>query len=102
MAEKRSPDEFRSFVRDLGIRAFDQLASRFGVASEVVARRVNSISRLATDWSNMQPSEKEQFFDQMIDAARTISGFPEEPEKQRKGKSRKAAGETGQSKTKRK
>jgi hypothetical protein len=79
--EKSSPEEFRSFIRELGVRAFDQLAARFATATEAVAeqsdrvaRRSASLSRLAGYWSGMQQGEKELFFDQMIAAAQTVAG----------------------------
>lgn len=78
--EKSSPEEFRTFIRELGVRAFDQLASRLVDASDAVAeqsdrvaKRSSSLSRLAGYWTGMQPGEKEMFFDQMIAAAQTVA-----------------------------
>jgi hypothetical protein len=78
--EKSTPEEFRTFIRELGVRAFDQLASRLVNASDAIAeqsdrvgRRSASLSRLAGYWSGMQPVEKELFFDQMIAAAQTVA-----------------------------
>lgn len=80
MADKPSAEEFRSFIRDLGVRAFDQLASHFTTASDAVAegserlaRRAGSLSMMAGYWSNLKLAEKEQFFEQMIAAAQTVA-----------------------------
>jgi hypothetical protein len=75
-----SSEEFRSFIRELGIRAFDQLAARLEDASDAAAersgratRRSASLARLVGYWSGMQPVEKAQFFEQMIVAAQSIA-----------------------------
>jgi hypothetical protein len=78
--EESTPEEFRTFIRELGVRAFDQLAARLAVASDEAAeqsdratRRSASLARLAGYWSGMQPGEKTQFFEQMIAAAQSVA-----------------------------
>lgn len=71
MSEK---EEFRAFIRDLGIRAFDQFATRF--ASEEGGRstaRTRSLSRLASCWNELRPAEKKLVFEEMISAAQEAS-----------------------------
>lgn len=68
-----STEEFRTFIRDLGVRAFDQLASGFEAAGDAVSRRAQSMAKLAGTWNKMAEPDKETFFDQLIDAAQRVA-----------------------------
>lgn len=86
MAEK---DEFRIFIRDIGIRAFDQFASQFAPEQGPrVTARMRSLSRLASCWNALRPAEKELFFEQMISAAQA-AGTTAPGKATKKRKSRK-------------
>lgn len=65
------PNEFTTFIRDAGIRAFDQLAGRFG--SEGDAESKTSVQKLGNLWKGMEKPEKERFFEQLITAAQALA-----------------------------
>jgi len=73
MAQKTdlAPNEFTTFVRDAGIRAFDQLAGRFG--SDPNAESKTSIQKLGNLWKAMEQPDKERFFEQLITAAQALA-----------------------------
>ena len=77
--KKIIPSEFVEFVRDVGIRAFDNLAVRLAPSSVKEAavdegtRHVSPIQSIARDWIGMDPVEKEHFFEQMIAAAQIVA-----------------------------
>lgn len=73
MAQKTdtTPNEFTTFVRDAGIRAFDQLAGRFG--SDPTLESKTSIQKLGNLWKGMEPPDKERFFEQLITAAQALA-----------------------------
>jgi len=86
MARKAIPSssEFKRFVRDLGIRAFDQLTSRLEPDSSAATpgtRRTPgaAIGKLAGTWSSMGKREKERFFDQLFAAAQEAASGPPLP-----------------------
>ena len=56
------PSEFRSFVRDVGIRAFDRLAGR-------AAELDNSIRTIIRSWGKLSSKQKESLFDELIETA---------------------------------
>ena len=65
-------EDLRSFIRDVAVRAFDQLATRYsdheGRDFER-SRRGAAVARLARLWQEMTTEEKETFFDHVITAA---------------------------------
>lgn len=70
-----TPNEFTTFVRDSGIRAFNHLAGRFG--SEPGSDSPTSIQKLGNLWTGMEQPDKERFFEQLITAAQTLAiSFP--------------------------
>jgi len=73
MAQKTdvTPNEFTQFVRDAGIKAFDQLAGRFG--SDPKLKSKTSIQKLGNLWKGMEQPDKERFFEQLITAAQTLA-----------------------------
>lgn len=73
MARKKdlTPNEFTTFVRDAGIRAFDQLAGRFG--SDPNSESKTSIQKLGNLWKGMEEPDKERFFEQLITAAQALA-----------------------------
>lgn len=66
-----TPNEFTTFVRDSGIRAFDHLAGRFG--SEPGSDSPTPIQKLGNLWTGMEQPDKERFFEQLITAAQTVA-----------------------------
>lgn len=66
-----TPNEFTTFVRDKGIRAFDQLAGRFG--SEAGSDSTTAIQKLGNLWTGMEQPDKERFFEQLIAAAQALA-----------------------------
>ena len=56
------PSEFRSFVRDVGIRAFDRLAGRAGELD-------TSIRTIVRGWGKLSSKQKESLFDELIETA---------------------------------
>jgi hypothetical protein len=56
------PSEFRSFVRDVGIRAFDRLAVRAGELD-------TSIRTIIRGWGKLSSKQKESLFDELIETA---------------------------------
>jgi len=60
------PSEFAHFLRDLGIRAFDRVASRLEQESRPDEGMVR---KLARQWSTLPPAEKERFFGYVVSAA---------------------------------
>lgn len=70
---KASPNEFTSFVRRIGINAFDTLATKLGVNTEQTGDEVSTgaVQKLAATWKSMNTPDKEKFFDQLIHAGST-------------------------------
>lgn len=68
-----SPNEFSSFVRRIGINAFDNLATKLGVDTEQAGEEVSTgpVQKLAATWKSMNTPDKEKFFDQLIFAGST-------------------------------
>ena len=56
------PSEFRSFVRDVGIRAFDRLAGRAGELD-------TSLRTIVRGWGKLSSQQKETLFDELIETA---------------------------------
>ena len=66
------PSEFAGFVRDTGVRAFDQLAER--------ARDLDPALRsFVRAWSKLSETDKVTLFDQLIAAARFPASEVAEP-----------------------
>jgi len=65
------PSEFAHFLRDLGIRAFDRVASRLEQESRPDEGMVR---KLARQWSTLPPAEKERFFGYVVSAAELAEG----------------------------
>jgi hypothetical protein len=72
MVEKADPQEFRDFVRELAIHAFDHFAAR---GSRSIARRSESLAKLANCWKQLSEADKELFFDELIAAAQGEATF---------------------------
>jgi hypothetical protein len=67
MARKpEMPSEFAHFLRDIGIRAFDHVASRLEKESRPDEGMVR---KLARQWNTLPPAEKERFFGYVVSAA---------------------------------
>lgn len=60
------PSEFAHFLRDIGIRAFDHVASRLEQESRPDEGMVR---KLARQWNTLPPAEKERFFGYVVSAA---------------------------------
>jgi hypothetical protein len=60
------PSEFAHFLRDLGIRAFDLVASRL---EEEKRADEGMVRKLARQWNTLPVSEKERFFGYVVSAA---------------------------------
>ena len=60
------PSEFAHFLRDIGIRAFDQVASLLELETGPDEGRVR---KLAGQWNKLSPAERERFFDYVVRAA---------------------------------
>lgn len=56
------PSEFRSFVRDIGIRAFDRLSAR-------AAKLDTSLRAMVRSWGRLSSQQKDALFDELIEAA---------------------------------
>ena len=56
------PSEFRNFVRDVGIRAFDRLSAR-------AAKLDTSIRAVVRGWGKLSSKQKESLFDELIETA---------------------------------
>lgn len=74
----KETSEFSSFLRDLGIQAFDRLATRKPDPVETAepdsaALAPNAFERLAAHWSGMTVEDKEQFFVRLIAAGTAIA-----------------------------
>jgi hypothetical protein len=67
MARKpEMPSEFAHFLRDIGIRAFDHVASRLEQESRPDEGMVR---KLARQWNTLPAAEKERFFGYVVSAA---------------------------------
>ena len=64
------PSEFRSFVRNTGVRAFDRLANKVAVLDEALRKIMRS-------WARLSAEQKERLFDQLIATAQEPEGEPE-------------------------
>jgi len=73
MAQKTdpTPNEFTMFIRDAGIKAFDQLAGRFGSDPSLDSK--TSIQKLGNLWKNMEQPDKQRFFEHLITAAQALA-----------------------------
>ncbi len=60
------PSEFAHFLRDIGIRAFDHVASRL---EQEIRPDEGMVRRLARQWNTLLPAEKERFFGYVVSAA---------------------------------
>ena len=65
------PSEFRSFVRDVGIRAFDRLAGRAGELDP-------SLRPIVRGWGKLSSEQKESLFDELIETAQ-LREVPADP-----------------------
>jgi hypothetical protein len=66
------PSEFRSFVRDVGIRAFDRLAGRAGELD-------TSLRTIVRGWGKLSSQQKESLLDELIETARLSETAAEPP-----------------------
>lgn len=73
------PSEFVEFVKQIGIRAFERLALR---SSELDP----PLRALLKNWSRFSESEKNEFFDELIAAARMADAPPAPPREVRQRK----------------
>jgi hypothetical protein len=96
MVDKADAQEFRDFVRELAIRAFDHFAAR---GSRSIARRSESLAKLATCWKQLSEAEKELFFDELIAAAQGEATFTMTTQPARSTASKKSARAGGGKKT---
>jgi hypothetical protein len=60
------PSEFAHFLRDIGIRAFDHVASRL---EQEVRPDEGMVRKLARQWNTLPTTEKERFFGYVVSAA---------------------------------
>jgi hypothetical protein len=60
------PSEFAHFLRDIGIRAFDHVASRL---EQEIRPEEGMVRKLARQWNTLPPAEKERFFGYVVTAA---------------------------------
>jgi len=73
---KEQSSEFTTFVRRVGIGAFDSLASKWGTGAQSLTQQdesPNPIQKLAAAWQGTSQGDKEKFFDQLIFAAQTVA-----------------------------
>ena len=70
---KPSPlPEFASFIRDMGVRALDNVADRISKKKNDEKER-KPIRKIADHWKRLSAEEKREFFEKVIKAAEVVA-----------------------------